>query len=65
MALFKYCVIICNCYCTARRASKGLFTLHMYVRDSVPCVPKHYYSYTSDYLRELRRKQIATFVLQL
>jgi len=26
---------------------------------------QHYYSYTSDYLRYLRRKQIATVVLQL
>jgi len=26
---------------------------------------QHYYSYTSDYLHHLRRKQIATVVLQL
>jgi len=26
---------------------------------------QHYYSYTSDYLRYLRRKQVATVVLQL
>jgi len=37
----------------------------LYLGKSKKVIFQHYYSYTSDYLRYLRRKQIATVVLQL